>query len=334
MPESWKCLNGSVRPYGPSRCCRGTPGRCDPDCPVSHRRYCGLSDPRTSRASRGFRPDGIMPGPETTGAPAIESPTAGASGTGRFAPGPTAPGAGATPTAHADRRPDGVYGAGRDRARRRPGPVGITLPRRVRPRPSRHPFRPPESGRSRPTLVTAPAPPDAKHPLCHNPRDGKNSLFRVQGPPRLSPSKWVVLSGVFSPSSIAVSAGAEVTIVFENQDEGVPHNVVVYAENACPGLRRHGHHGSRPAPPTPSPPRRHRAGMCWGAASRNCTAKGPSSSSRDGGESVAKRAAADLVPGTAVSIPRRRGAYTRRRRAAAVAGYRPPCRPEEPLQVP
>lgn len=43
-----------------------------------------------------------------------------------------------------------------------------------------------------------------------------------------------VLDGEFSPSSITVPAGAEVTIVFDNQDVDIPHNVVVYADKADP----------------------------------------------------------------------------------------------------
>lgn len=39
-----------------------------------------------------------------------------------------------------------------------------------------------------------------------------------------------VQDGVFSPSSITVPAGAEVTIVFDNWDVGVRHNVVIYAD--------------------------------------------------------------------------------------------------------
>jgi plastocyanin len=43
-----------------------------------------------------------------------------------------------------------------------------------------------------------------------------------------------VLDGDFSPSSITVPAGAKVTIVFDNQDVDIPHNVVVYADKADP----------------------------------------------------------------------------------------------------
>ena len=108
-----------------------------------------------------------------------------------------------------------------------------------------------------------------------------------------------VQGGVDSPSSITVPAGAEVTLVFENQDEGVPHNVVVYAENAAPSSSARSSR-VRPAPRIPLPPRRRRAGTRWGAASRNYTGRGPSSSSRDAREARGPprswHRAADSVP--------------------------------------
>ena len=40
--------------------------------------------------------------------------------------------------------------------------------------------------------------------------------------------------GAFSPSSITVPAGAEVTIVFDNRDVDIRHSVVIYADRAAP----------------------------------------------------------------------------------------------------
>ena len=37
----------------------------------------------------------------------------------------------------------------------------------------------------------------------------------------------------FSTETITVSAGAEVTIEFDNRDDGVPHNVAVYTDSSA-----------------------------------------------------------------------------------------------------
>ena len=46
--------------------------------------------------------------------------------------------------------------------------------------------------------------------------------------------RLVARDDAFTPSSITVPAGAEVTIVLENEDVDTPHNVVVYADRDAP----------------------------------------------------------------------------------------------------
>jgi plastocyanin len=48
--------------------------------------------------------------------------------------------------------------------------------------------------------------------------------------------RLTALDDDFSPSSITVPAGAEVTIIFDNQDEGEMHSVVVYADKSTPPI--------------------------------------------------------------------------------------------------
>ena len=225
--------------------------------------------------------------PETTGAPAIETPRQAHRGRPIRSPA-RRPRRGRDPDAHADRRPDGGTGHRRD------APAPWHLHDKWHDVPARSSAG---VGTARPTLVTAPAPPDATPCATHGTE--KVPLF-ASGPASIV-THVVVLSGVFSPSSIAVSAGAEVTIVFENQDEGVPHNVVVYAENAAPvfvGTVITGPARTTDTFTAPSTP-----GRCaLGCSIRNCTAKGPSSSSRDG-ETASRRAAADLVPALPSPFP-------------------------------
>ncbi|MDV2481167.1 hypothetical protein F8E02_03910 [Methanoculleus sp. Wushi-C6] len=40
-------------------------------------------------------------------------------------------------------------------------------------------------------------------------------------------------SYAFSTGTITVSAGAEVTVEFENRDDGVPHNLAVYTDSSA-----------------------------------------------------------------------------------------------------
>ena len=88
--------------------------------------------------------------------------------------------------------------------------------------------------------------------------------------------------GAFSPSSITVPAGAEVTIVF---DIGMWISGIVssFMPIGPPRSSRARPSKVQARPPTPSPRRRHRASTCWGAASRPHTGKGTSSSRRDRG---------------------------------------------------
>ncbi len=125
------------------------------------------------------------------------------------------------PDVSADRHPDGVHRAGLDRAH----------PAASWQRPSRRPFPPATSKTS--TSTQAPT------------RTGTEPTPRVTDTPeKVSLSTPVirvtihlsVLDDDFSPSSITVPAGAEVTIVFDNQDVGVPHNVVVYADKSTPPI--------------------------------------------------------------------------------------------------
>jgi plastocyanin len=75
-------------------------------------------------------------------------------------------------------------------------------------------------------------------------RAGAERTSGVIDTPEKAPLSWsnpnsisihlTVQDNAFSPSSLTVPAGAEVTIVFENQDANTPHSVVVYADKDSP----------------------------------------------------------------------------------------------------
>ncbi len=228
------------------------------------------------------------PPPGNTSATPIDSPTPAASEAAGMPPGQAAPDTGTTPALTPTVTPTEYIEQDSTQI-----PVTPTLPLPATSVSTTVPTSVPPTTVETATSTQAPIP------------AGADPTPRVtETPEKVDPASSTiqlrVLDGEFSPSSITVPAGAEVTIVFDNQDVDIPHNVVIYADKAA--LRSSPARSSRvrARPPTPSPRRRCRASTCWGAASRHRTGKGPSSSSRDGDDRVRKTSRADLVPGTEV----------------------------------
>lgn len=177
----------------------------------------------------GVPADGVMPQPGTPNVPPIESPTAGASETAGALPDLAVTGTGTTPTLTPTVTPTEYLEQDATGSSGAPAPspsLPTTSP--VTTPPTSVPSAGAETARS--TQATTAALPDA----TPHATDRTEKVPLSASEPTSIVAHLGVQGGVYSPSSITVPAGAEVTIVFENQDEDVPHNVVVYAENAAP----------------------------------------------------------------------------------------------------
>jgi plastocyanin len=161
-----------------------------------------------------------VPLPDTSRVPPTDSPTAGASGTAVPSPGRTASGTTPilTPTKYIEQDAAGFAA---------PSPsLPATSPATTVP----------TSVPSAPVDTEAPTQPPTRPGTGRTPRatDTTVKVPLSASEPTSITARLCAQDDRFSPSSITVPAGAEVTIVFDNQDVDIPHNVVVYADKAAP----------------------------------------------------------------------------------------------------
>ncbi len=163
----------------------------------------------------GIPADESTPPPDTTTVPPTDSPATGPSGAGGTTWTPASADTGATPvespTEYIEQDPvvlpDAPSPPATSRATIVATPVVTESPEQI---PSRAPGSAPtvtDGGEADPSTGSAPA--------------------RVT-------VRLVARDDAFTPSSITVPAGSQVTIVLENEDVDIPHNVVVYADRDAP----------------------------------------------------------------------------------------------------